>query len=60
MPIDAKVPMIVAITLDMLAMMSVLAIALQSSGDLSDLNMEIYASKLKPFSKLKLELFENE
>ena len=59
-PIEANVPIIVAITEDMLAMINVLAIALQSSGDLSDLNMEIYASKLKPFSKLKLELFENE
>ena len=59
-PIDANVPIIVAITEDMLAMMNVLAIALQSSGDLSDLKIETYASKLKPLSKLKLELLEKE
>lgn len=60
MPIEANVPITVAMTLDTLAMMSVFAIALQSSGDLSDLKMDTYASKLNPLSKLKLELLENE
>ena len=59
-PIEANVPIIVAITEDMLAMINVLAIALQSSGDLSDLKMDTYASKLNPLSKLKLELLEKE
>ena len=59
MPIEANVPIIVATTEDMLAMINVFAIALQSSGDLSDLNIETYASKLNPLSKLKLELLEN-
>ena len=60
MPIDANVPIIVATTEDMLAMINVLAIALQRSGDLSDLKIEMYASKLNPLSKLKFELFEKE
>jgi len=60
MPIDANVPMTVAITDDTVAIRKVLPTALQRSGDLGDLNMAMYASKLKPLSKLKFELFENE
>ena len=40
------------------AMMSVFLTAAQSAGDLSDVNIEMYASNVKPFEKLKLELFE--
>lgn len=60
MPIAAKVPMTVATTELTAAMKNVLPTASQSLGDLSDVKIEMYAWKVKPSSKRKLELLENE
>ena len=60
MPIAAKVPMTVAITDDTAAMRKVLPTASHSAGDFSEVNIEMYASKVNPSSKRKLELLEKE
>ena len=58
MPIAAKVPITVDTTAAMTAMSRVFSIADHNAGDFFEVNMDAYASNVKPLSKLKLELPE--